>query len=321
MATLKIGYALSCEEHPGSELVGLGRAAEEAGVDFLGVSDHFHPWVSQQGHSPFVWSVLGGLAQTTSRVEVMTGVTCPTIRIHPAIVAQAAATAAEMLDGRFILGVGAGEQLNEHVVGQGWPGNDLRLDMLEEAVLVMRELWRGERTTHRGEYFTVEAARIYTLPEQPPPIYVAAGGQIATKLAGRIGDGFVGLVPDESVISTFEAAGGEGKPKVGQVHVCVAADEDDAKRTAKEWWPNAAVPGDLSWEIAEPPHFEAFAESVTEDDVAESVICGPDPGPILEEVQAFADAGYSHVYIHQVGRDQEALLSLMRNDLLPALRG
>lgn len=320
MAAPKLGYTLSCEEFPGSRLVELARQAEEAGADFLGISDHFHPWVGKQGNSPLVWAVLGGVAQTTERIEVMTGVTCPTIRVHPAIVAQAAATTAEMFGGRFILGVGAGEQLNEHVVGRGWPANDVRLEMLEEAIGVLRKLWEGERTTIRGKHFTVEQARIYTLPEEPPPIYVAAGGDIATKLAGRVGDGLVGLVPDESVIGTFEEAGGAGKPKVGQVHVCVAPDEDQARATAVEWWPNAAVPGDLSWELAEPPLFEALAEEVSEDDVAESVICGPDAGPILEEVRAFADAGYTHVYLHQVGPDQDALLDLMREELLPELR-
>ncbi len=315
---LQLGYALSGEEHRPLDLVANGVRAEELGFDFLGVSDHFHPWVDRQGNSPFVWSVLGGLGHATERISVMTGVTCPTIRIHPAIIAQATATVASMLPGRFWFGVGAGEQLNEHVIGEGWPPNDLRLEMLAEAIEILRELWKGERTTKRTKHFNVDRARIYTLPEEPPPIFVAAGGDRATKLAGRLGDGLVGLVPDEDVISTFEEAGGSGKPKVGQVHVCWGPDEAKARKTALEWWPNAGVPGDLTWEIAEPPHFEGLAELMSEEDIAESVLCGPDPGPILEELQEFADAGYTHMYLHQVGPDQEGFLSFAEKELLPA---
>jgi len=317
---LQLGYALSGEEHRPLDLVANGARAEEIGFDFLGVSDHFHPWVGRQGNSPFVWSVLGGLSQATERIAVMTGVTCPTIRIHPAIIAQATATVAAMLPGRFWFGVGAGEQLNEHVIGEGWPPNDLRLEMLEEAIEIIRELWEGERTTKRTKHFTVDRARIYTLPEEPPPILVAAGGDRATKLAGRLGDGLVGLVPDADVVKTFEEAGGAGKPKVGQSHVCWGEDEAECRKLALEWWPNAAVPGDLSWEIAEPPHFEALAESTSEDEVAESVLCGPDPGPILEELREFADAGYTHMYVHQVGPDQDGFLSFAERELLSALR-
>ena len=320
MSDLKLGYSLSSEEHRPLDLVAYGQKAEQAGAEFLVVTDHFHPWVSQQGNSPFAWATLGGLSQVTEQVPVMTGVTCPTIRIHPAIIAHAAATVAAMLPGRFWLGVGAGEQLNEHVIGAGWPANDVRLAMLEEAIEVMRELWKGERTTHRGKHFEVDRARIYTLPDEPPPILVAAGGDRATELAGRCGDGFVGLVPDPDVIKTFGDAGGPAEPRVGQVHVCWAESEEAARSTALEWWPNAAVPGDLTWEIAEPKDFEALAESTTEDEVAESVVCGPDPGPMVEELREFEQAGYTHMYVHQVGPDQEGFLRFFEQELKPALR-
>jgi coenzyme F420-dependent glucose-6-phosphate dehydrogenase len=316
---VRLGYALSGEEHPAQELIRYGARAEQAGADFLVATDHFHPWVGRQGHSPFVWATLGGLAQATSSVEVLTGVTCPTIRTHPAIVAHATATVATMLPGRFSLGVGAGEALNEHVVGEGWPPNDVRLEMLEEAIRVIRELLHGEEVNHRGEFYEVDRARLYTVPDRPPPIVVAAGGPRATKLAGRSGDGLFGLIPEPSVIEQFEQAGGRGCPRYGQIHVCWAESEQAARATAREWWPNAAVPGDLSWEIAVPAHFEALAEDVTEEQVAESVVCGPDPGPVLEQLSAFKRAGYDHAYLHQVGPDQEGFLDFFERELRPAL--
>ena len=205
-----IGYTLSSEEFGPRELVGLARRAEEVGFDFLSISDHYHPWVDRQGNSPFVWAVLGGVAEATQQIEVGTGVTCPTTRIHPAIVAQAAATAATMLEGRFFLGVGSGENLNEHILGDRWPETDVRQERLAEAVEVIRLLWEGGLTSHHGRHYTVENARLYTLPDRLPPIIVAAAGPQATELAGRIGDGFFGLVPDREVIEQFEAAGGGG---------------------------------------------------------------------------------------------------------------
>jgi coenzyme F420-dependent glucose-6-phosphate dehydrogenase len=320
----KLGYTLSSEEFGPRDLVEQASRAEHAGFDFLSVSDHFHPWVDAQGHSPFVWATLGGVAQVTQRVEVMTGVSCPTTRIHPAVVAQAAATVAEMMPGRFMLGVGAGENLNEHVVGRGWPEPAVRQDQLEEAVQVIRDLWRGELTSHRGTYFTVEEARIYTVPDEPPPILVATGGERATELAGRIGDGMVGLVPDPEVIAAFDQAGdggGPDRPKIGQVHVCWARDEGEARRTAHANWPNAAVPGNLNWELRLPSHFESAVETVSEDDVADSVVCGADPEAHISAAREFIDAGYTHVYFHQVGPDQAGFIEFAERELLPRLRG
>jgi coenzyme F420-dependent glucose-6-phosphate dehydrogenase len=316
----RIGYTLSSEELPPNELVRCAQRAEEVGFDFAMISDHFHPWVSEQGQSPFVWATLGGIAQATERIRVGTGVTCPTIRIHPAIVAHAAATVATMMDGRFFLGVGAGENLNEHILGDRWPQTGVRQEMLEEAVAVIRMLWEGGMKSHRGRHYTVENARLYTLPDEPPEIMVAAGGERATDLAGRIGDGFIGLVPKAEVIQQFRRAGGEGKPTFGQVHVCWAEDEDEARRTARRQWPNAGVPGSVNWELPLPSAFESLAEQYDEDDIAASVICGPDADRFVAAVGEFVDAGYDHVYLHQVGSDQDAFLDFSERELLPLLR-
>ena len=316
---MEIGYTLSSEEHGPADLVRYAALAEEVGFDFLSVSDHFHPWIDRQGHSPFVWTVIGGVAQATERIPLMTGVTAPIIRYHPAIVAHAAATAGAMMPGRFQLGLGTGENLNEHVVGQRWPSADERLEMLDEAIDAIRTLWKGGAQSHRGRFFHVEDARIYDLPDPLPPILIAAKGDQATELAGRKGDGLVGVAPDADMISTFDEAGGSGKPKYGQVHVCWDRDEGTARRTAREWWPNTAVPGELSVELPMPRHFEQASELVTEDQVAESIPSGPDPQPMIELVGKFRDAGYDHVYLHQVGPDQEGFLRFAAEELLPKL--
>jgi G6PDH family F420-dependent oxidoreductase len=314
---VELGYALSSEEHGPLDLVEHARRAEEAGFSFALISDHFHPWISKQGQSPFVWSVLGGIAKATERLRVGTGVTCPTIRVHPAIVAQAAATAASMLEGRFFLGVGTGENLNEHVLGDRWPPPDVRLEMLEEAVELMRELWGGEVTTRRGTHYCVERARIYTLPDEPIPVLLAAGATEAAKLAGRIGDGFVGTAPTPDLISEFERAGGLGKPRYGQLTVCYAASERKARRQATEIWPNAALRGTLSQELPTPSDFEAAAEMVTEDDVAGLVTCGPDPERHIAAIEEYERAGYDHVYVHQIGPDQVPFLRFFEENVMP----
>ncbi len=316
----EIGYTLSSEEHPPRELVRYARLAEETGFTYALVSDHFHPWVSAQGQSPFVWATLGGVAQATERLRVGTGVTCPTIRTHPAIVAHAAATVAAMMPGRFFLGLGTGENLNEHVVGARWPAGDQRLEMLAEAIDVIRLLWEGGQKTHRGRHYTVEDARLYTLPDEPPPICVAAAKPKAAELAAR-NDGFIGVAPEEELIVRFEQAGGSGKPRYGQIHVCWGDDADEAKQTAFELWPNAAMKGELSQELPNPEHFEQAAQMVTPDDVAESVPCGPDPEPIIAAIDEYAGAGYDHVYLHQIGPDQEGFIRFAERELLPRYSG
>jgi G6PDH family F420-dependent oxidoreductase len=314
-----LGYTLSCEEHRPNELVRNARAAEEAGFAFATISDHFHPWTDKQGQSPFVWSVIGGIAQATQRLRLGTGVTCPLIRIHPAIVAQAAATCAVMMDGRFFLGVGTGEALNEHVTGARWPGPDARLEMLEEAIEVMRLLWQGGYQTHRGKHYTVERARIFTLPEEPVPIAVAASQSKAARLAGRLGAALISVSPDEELVGEFDGAGGDGKPRYGQLHVCYAENEEQARKTAHELWPNAAMGGALGQELATTSHYEAVAQLVREEDVAESVVCGPDPDRHLEQIRAFEKAGFDHVFVHQIGPDQHGFLRFYAEKIIPEL--
>jgi coenzyme F420-dependent glucose-6-phosphate dehydrogenase len=314
---MELGYALSSEEHGPNELVRNAKAAEDAGFTFALISDHYHPWVDAQGQSPFVWSVIGGIAQATERLRLGTGVTCPTIRIHPAIIAQAAATSAVMMEGRFFLGVGTGEELNEHVLGDRWPSPQARLEMLEEAIEVMRLLWQGGYRTHLGKHYTVEQARIYTLPEELPPIAVAAAQPKAAELAGRLGDAFVGVTPERGLVTEFDQAGGTGKPRYGQLTVCYAETEEQARKTAFEIWPNAGLEGPLGQELAIPAHYEAAVKLLSEDDVAETVICGPDPARYLEAISEYEQAGYDHVYVHQIGHDQESFLRFYAEEILP----
>jgi coenzyme F420-dependent glucose-6-phosphate dehydrogenase len=313
------GLALSSEEHPPNDLVRLARRAEETGFEFAMISDHFHPWTDAQGQSPFVWSVIGGISHATERIRLGTGVTCPTIRIHPAIIAHAAATAGEMMEGRFFLGLGSGENLNEHVVGEGWPAPDERLAMLEEAIEVIRLLWQGGYQTHRGDFFDVQQARLYTLPEEPPQIALAAAKPLVAELAGRAADAFINTAPDSEPIERFESAGGQGKPKYGQITGCWAASEEEGAKIACEVWPNAALGGDLSYELPLPLHFEQATEDVTPEDLAESIPCGPDPDRWLEDIRTYVDAGYTHVYFHQIGRDQEGFLRFWSEELEPKL--
>jgi coenzyme F420-dependent glucose-6-phosphate dehydrogenase len=313
----EIGYTLSSEEQGPTELVRQAAAAEQAGFAFALISDHYHPWIDRQGHSPFVWTVIGGVAEATERLRLGTGVTCPTIRIHPAIVAQAAATAGCMMPGRFFLGVGTGENLNEHILGDRWPPIDQRLEMMEEAVEVIRLLWTGGQQTHRGRYYTVEQARVYDLPDEPVPIVVAAKGERATRLAGRIGDGLIGVAPDEDTVRTFEDAGGRGKPRYGQLHACWARSEEEARRTALEWWPNTSIPGELGVELPLPRHFEQAAELVTEEQVGQAIPHGPDPEPYVEAIREYEQAGFDHVYVHQIGPDQDGFLRFFEQEVLP----
>jgi len=222
-----------------------------------------------------------------------------------------------MLPGRFFLGVGSGENLNEHVTGQHWPPLSVRLEMLREAVEVIRALWRGEYTTHHGRFYTVENARLYTLPDQLPPIHVAASGPEAATLAGEIGDGLIDTSPNPEVVQAFARAGGSGKPRYGKLTVCWAEDEQAAKETAHRYWRYTALPGQLSQELALPLYFDQASEIVTPDQVADKVLSGPDPARYLERIQAFADAGFTHVYLHQIGPDQEGFISFAQRELMP----
>jgi coenzyme F420-dependent glucose-6-phosphate dehydrogenase len=314
------GYTLSSEEHEPKDLVQNAQRAEELGFDFASISDHYHPWVSAQGHSPFVWSVLGGIAATTERLEVGVGVTCPIIRIHPAIIAHATATTARLFDGRFVFGIGTGEALNEHVTGARWPRPDVRREMLQEAVEIIRRLWTGETVDHRGRYYEVENAKLFDPPDQPPPVVVSGFGERAVKLAAEIGDGFWGHSPEAEIVQQYERAGGTG-PRYAQVNLCWAQDEAAARKTVYEIWPNGGVTGQLSQDLPTWTHFEQATEMVTEDDAVKSVPCGPEVEPVLESVRQFLDAGYDHIYFHQIGPDQQGFFRFWSDELQPALAG
>jgi G6PDH family F420-dependent oxidoreductase len=313
---MELGYALSSEEHSPADLVRNARMAEDAGFAFGLISDHIHPWVDAQGHSGFVWTVLGGIAHATSDFRIGTGVTCPTMRIHPAIVAHAAATTACLMPARFFLGVGTGENLNEHVLGAKWPAPDERLEMLEEAVEVMRLLWQGGYQTHRGKHYTVENLRIFDVPDEQIDVAVAAMQPNAAELAGRIGDALVNVAPAPEIIEKFDDAGGKGKPKYGQVTVCWAKSKEEAKKTAWEVWPNALVEGSASQELPLPKDFEQLVEAREADELEGTVTLGPDADEYLDELKEYERAGYTHVYIHQIGPDQEGFLGFAKNELL-----
>jgi G6PDH family F420-dependent oxidoreductase len=316
---MNVSYALSSEDHGPVDLVRFAAAAEEAGFESVWISDHYHPWTNAQGNSPFVWSVLGGIAQATKRLRVGIGVTCPTIRIHPAIVAHAAATTAIMLRGRFVLGVGSGENLNEHILGHRWPPADVRLEMLEEAVAVMRLLWQGGVHSHRGRYYTVEHARLYNLPEQPPPVYVSAFGPKALEVAARIGDGYISTMPDPELASAFVERAGSDKPCVGGAKCCWGEDEAAARKLAHQRWPNIGLPGELAQELRTPEHFEQASSIVTEDMVADTIPCGGDPERYIASLNAYAEAGYHEIYLHNIGEDQQGFLRFFQREIRPRL--
>jgi coenzyme F420-dependent glucose-6-phosphate dehydrogenase len=314
----QLGYAISSEEFRPNELVQNARRAEETGFTFALISDHFHPWLDSQGQSPFVWSTLGAIAHATKRLRVGTGVTCPLIRVHPAIVAQAAATVGDMFEGRFFLGLGTGEALNEHITGEHWPPLSTRQEMLREAVEIIRDLWRGEYVTHEGEFYSVENARIYTLPDPLPEIAIAASGADSALIAAEIGDALISTAPDPEVVKSFVRAGREPeRPRYGQVTVCWGADENASKELALKQWGYTAIPGQLSQELALPLYFEQAMKPITADMVAESITCGPDPERHRAAIQKYVDAGFSHIYIHQVGPDQDGFFKFAEKELLP----
>lgn len=314
---MKIGYFLSTEEYGPDQLVEQARLAEEAGFDALWISDHFHPWNDAQGESPFVWSVIGAIAQVCE-LPVTTAVTCPTVRLHPAIVAQAAATAATMLDGRFVLGVGTGEALNEHVLGDPWPSADVRLAMLEEAVELIRELWSGEVVTHRGEFYETDTARIYTRPDQPPAIYMSGFGPKATRCAARIADGFISTKPDPELLGLFRESN-EGPAQAG-FKVAHAPTEDEGAKLAHRLWAHSGAGGELAQVLPSPQHFEQLAELVTVDDTRQSVVCGNDAKRQTEAFAPYVDAGYDEVYVANIGPHYADMIRQFGEDVLPALR-
>ncbi|SDC18119.1 TIGR03557 family F420-dependent LLM class oxidoreductase [Natrinema hispanicum] len=314
----QLGYTLSSEEFGPTELVDIARRAENAGFDFLSISDHFHPWVAAQGESPFVWSTLGGIATVTDEIEVGVGVTCPTTRIHPVNVAHAVATIDEMLGDRFTFGVGTGENLNEHVTGERWPEHDVRLAKLDEAMDVMRNLWTGETTSHHGTHYTVENARLYTVPDDQPTVIGSAFGSQTARWVADNTDGLWCSGPKSEPVEAYEDAGGDG-PKYTQLHGCYADSENEAIDTIYEGWPNGSIPGELGQELSTPAHFEQAAQLVEREDIAESgTTTEPDPQAHIDSIEAAIDAGYDHVYYHQIGPEQGKALEFYEAEVLPS---
>jgi G6PDH family F420-dependent oxidoreductase len=311
------GYFLSSEELSPKDEVRWAQRAEKAGFDRVWISDHYHPWNDEQGESPFVWGVIGGIAATTN-LHVTTAVTCPTVRTHPAVIAQAAATASLMLDGRFVLGIGSGELLNEHILGDHWPPADLRLEMLGESIEVMRALWTGEWVTHYGEHYVVEDARIYSCPDQPVPIYVSGFGPKSITLAAELADGYINTAPDGDMIKQYREKGGQGPTQAG-TKVCWAEDEQSAVKTAHRLWAHSGVPGEASQELRMPKHYEQLAQLITEEMTAESVPCGPDPDRHVAAIKEYIDAGYDEIFISQMGTEQEGFFQFWEKELQPRL--
>ncbi|WP_405591447.1 LLM class F420-dependent oxidoreductase [Streptomyces sp. NBC_01190] len=314
------GYFMSCEEFTPAELLEQARMAEQAGFRALAISDHFHPWNGEQGQSSFVWSMIGALAQVTS-LPVTTLVTCPTVRMHPAINAQAAATSAVLTEGRFRFGVGTGEALNEHILGDAWPDATTRMQMLDEAVQVIRRLFTGESVTHHGNHYTVENARLYTLPATPPPLYVSGFGPQSAALAGRIGDGFVTMQPDADLVGQFRRGGGGDKPVLGGLKVCWDSDRDRAVKTVHRLWPNEQLPGELPQILPTPEHFQQATTLVSPEMTAAAGTFGNDPEEHLRAILAYVDADFDEVYVNQIGPDQRQFFDFYRQSVLPELSG
>ncbi|MBR7829117.1 TIGR03557 family F420-dependent LLM class oxidoreductase [Actinospica sp. MGRD01-02] len=315
----RVGYFLSSEEFSPPELVEQAKMAEDAGFHALWISDHFHPWNEEQGESGFVWGTIGAISQAVD-LPITTAVTCPTVRLHPAIIAQAAASAAVQTGGRFTLGVGSGEALNEHILGDGWPASTgKRIEMLEEAVEVIRKLWTGEVVTHHGSHYTVEGARIYTLPEQPPEIYVSGFGPRSARLAGRIGDGYVSVFPDAGLVGAFRESGGAGKPAQGGFKVCWSRDRAQAEKTAYRLWNTELLPGELAQVLPQPAHFEQAAALVTEQAVADHFVCGDDVDEHLGRLSGYFGAGYDEVFVNQIGPEQRGFFDFYAKEILPAV--
>jgi G6PDH family F420-dependent oxidoreductase len=313
------GYFLSSEELPPGALVDNAVRGEAAGFERLWISDHYHPWNDAQGESPFVWAVLGGIAARTERLVVTTAVTCPTIRIHPAVVAQAAATTQVLFGGRFQLGIGSGEALNEHIFGDAWPNAEVRLEMLEESVEVMRALWSGELVRHRGRHYTVDTARLYSLPEQPVPVLVSGFGPKATELAARIGDGYMNVAPDADLLALYRENGGTGPTHAG-AKICWAQDPAEARATVHRLWAHQAVPGEAAQVLYSPQQFEQISSIVTEDLAVGAVAAtGNRVEDFVEGLRPYVEAGFDEVYLSQIGPDQQGFLRFWEQELRPAL--
>lgn len=317
---IKFGYGISSEQSSPSEIIEIARLSENSGLDFVFVSDHFHPWVDAQGQSAFVWNLIGAISQVTNRIIVGTGVTCPIIRFHPVVMAQAAATSAVMLNGRFIFGIGTGENLNEHVVGAGWPRYTVRRDMIIEAIEIFNLLFQGGFKSYSGEYFDVDNARLYTLPDEPPPIILSAFGPKSAKVAGEMTDGLITAMADKKVIETFEQTGGEGKPKYALLTCCYSEDKEEAKKSALRIWPNGGLSGQLSNELRLPSEFQAASEPITADQLEKEIIMGNDIERFLEQINKYVEAGITHIYFNNIGHNYSEFINFYTQKVIPAMK-
>ncbi|MCK8677720.1 MULTISPECIES: LLM class F420-dependent oxidoreductase [Streptomyces] len=318
---VQIGYTMMTEQAGPRALVDHVVQAEAAGFDFSVTSDHYFPWLRSQGHSPYAWAVLGAAAQATSSIPLMTYVTCPTFRYHPAVIAQKAATIQLLSEGRFRLGLGSGENLNEHVVGGGWPAADVRHEMLEEAVEIIRALFGGRHVNHRGTHFDVESAKLWDLPDAPPPIGIAVSGEQSCELAGRLADLVIATEPKAGLLESFDRHGGTGKPRVGQLPICFDRDREAAVRRAHDQFRWFGSGWKVNAELPHPDSFDAATQFVTPEDVAASIPCGDDPDDFVAAVRPYAEAGFTEIALVQIGGDsQPAYLDWSEKTLLPALR-
>jgi G6PDH family F420-dependent oxidoreductase len=316
---IKFGYKMMSEEHGPAALVRNAVRAEQAGFDFAAISDHFSPWLDEQGHSPFAWSVLGAAANATSRIGLMTAVTCPIMRYHPAIVAQAAATIGLLSNNRFTLGLGSGERLNEHVVGQGWPGIIERHERLAEAVEIIKGLLDGSLTHYRGDYFTLDHARLFDRPDRPPAITIAAGGEVAARLAGETGSGLIATDPQADLVKAYAAAGGSG-PRYAEVAMCYAKTEKAAQQTAHRYFRWALGGWHIMPELPTTEAFAAASKHVAPETVAQEISCGPSADHHLEAIGRYIDAGFDHLILVQIGPEQDAFTDFFTQKLAPQLR-
>ena len=318
---MRIGYTLMTEQAGPRELVEHAGLAEQAGFDFEVMSDHYSPWLDEQGHAPYAWSVLGAVTQATERVELMTYVTCPTVRYHPAVVAQKAATVQLLSGNRFTLGIGAGENLNEHVVGRGWPPVNVRHELLREAVEIISQLFDGGYVNYSGQHFRVDSAKLWDLPEQRVPIAVAVSGGQSVRTFAPLADAMVATEPDAALSQEWDVFQGGQSRKIGQLPICWDTDRDAAVERAHEqfrwfaggWKVNSELPGTAG--------FAGATQFVRPEDVAERIPCGPDVGPVVEAVAKFREAGFTDLALVQIGGDhQREFLDFAKGELLPALR-
>jgi G6PDH family F420-dependent oxidoreductase len=315
---LKLGYKLMSEEHGPAELVRNAQLAEGAGFDFAAISDHFSPWLEEQGHAPLAWSVLGALANATQRLGLMTAVTCPTMRYHPAIIAQGTATLALLSDGRFTLGLGAGERLNEHIIGAGWPGRRERRERLSEAVDIIQGLLAGTLTNYQGAHFTLDHARLFDRPDHKPAVVIAAGGIEAARFAGEKGDALIVTEPRPELIQAFASAG--SGPRYAEVALCYAPREEEARNTAHHYFRWSVAGWPVMAELPDTDSFAASTKHVSSEAVAQLVSCGPSLDRHLEAIERYIKAGYDHIILTQVGPDQQGFIDFFEKKLAPALR-